>query len=65
MTDSLKARVREKLLRQIAEDGGTAADLAEADDPRLITLESDLATLDEVDDDDPIVDELATRYWVP
>ncbi|MFH5209425.1 hypothetical protein [Antrihabitans spumae] len=65
MTDSLKERVRAKLRRQIAEDGGDAADNAEGDDPRLIVLENDLAVLDEVADDDPIIEELATKYWVP
>ena len=63
--DSLKARVREKLVRQITDDGGTAPDADEPDDPRLIQLEEDLAALDEVGDDDPLVEELATRYWVP
>ncbi|MBJ8340168.1 hypothetical protein JGU71_14860 [Antrihabitans sp. YC3-6] len=65
MTDSLKERLRAKLRRQIAEDGGDAADIAEGDDPRLIVLENDLAVLDEVADDDPIIEELAAKYWVP
>lgn len=63
--DSLKARVREKLVRQITDDGGATPDADEPDDPRLIQLEEDLAALDEVGDDDPLVEELATRYWVP
>lgn len=66
MADSLKARVREKLLRQITEDGGKPADEEDDDnDPRLITLESDLAALDAAEDDDPLIEELAGRYWVP
>lgn len=65
MSDSLKSRVREKLLRQIAEDGGAVGDGPQTDDPRLISLGDDLAALDEVADDDPFVEELAARYWVP
>lgn len=61
--ETLKARVREKLLRQIAEDGGEQTE--DDDDPRLIALEGDLAALDEVGEDDPLVEELAARYWVP
>lgn len=61
--ESLKARVREKLLRQIAEDG--AEQTEDDDDPRLIALEADLTALDEVSDDDPFIEELAVRYWVP
>lgn len=66
MADSLKARVREKLIRQITEDGGRPADEDDDDnDPRLITLETDLAALDAVGDEDPLIEELAARYWVP
>jgi len=61
--ETLKARVREKLLRQIAEDGGEQTE--DDDDPRLIALEGDLAALDEAGDDDALVEELAARYWVP
>ena len=45
--ESLKARVREKLLRQIAEDGGEQTE--DDDDPRLIALEGDLVALDEAE----------------
>ncbi|MDJ0393467.1 hypothetical protein QMK17_08985 [Rhodococcus sp. G-MC3] len=65
MTDSLKARVRAKLLDQLSGDGATDAEVAEGDDPRFNAISDDLAALDEVDDGDPLVDELATRYWVP
>lgn len=61
--ETLKARVRAKLLRQIAEDGGEQTE--DDDDPRLIALEGDLAALDEAGDDDALVEELAARYWVP
>ncbi|MFE3442066.1 hypothetical protein ACFXNW_03460 [Nocardia sp. NPDC059180] len=61
MIDSLKARVRAKLLRQLAEDGPSDT---EQDDPRLISVETDLDALDSVADDDPLVEELATRYLV-
>lgn len=37
----------------------------ESDDPRLVAIDSDLAALDEVAEDDPLVEELATKYWVP
>ena len=65
MSDSLKARVRAKLLEQLAGDGGTDAEVAEGDDPRLVAIHDDLAALDDASDDDPLVDRLATRYWVP
>ncbi|WP_072802995.1 hypothetical protein [Rhodococcoides yunnanense] len=65
MTDSLKARVRAKLLEQLAGDGGTDAELAEGDDPRLVAIGDDLAALDEASENDPLIDQLATRYWVP
>lgn len=65
MADSLKARVRVKLLRQISEDGGRPVSEAETDDPRLIAVAYDLQTLDDADEDDPVVEELAARYWVP
>lgn len=61
--ESLKARVRAKLLRQMAEDGGEQTE--DDDDPRLIAIESDLVALDEAEEDDPVVEELAVRYWVP
>ncbi|MEU6563965.1 hypothetical protein [Nocardia nova] len=61
-TDSLKARVRAKMLRQLNEDG---APDPEQDDPRQIAIENDLEALDSVDDGDPLVEELAARYLVP
>ncbi|MFI7664505.1 hypothetical protein [Nocardia sp. NPDC049526] len=61
MSDSLKERVRAKLLRQLAEDGTRDS---EQDDPRLISVESDLDVLNSVADDDPLVEELAVRYLV-
>ncbi|WP_431967380.1 hypothetical protein [Nocardia sp. bgisy134] len=60
MTDSLKTRVRAKLLRQLAED----APDNEHDDPRQISVAADLDALDSVAEDDPLVEELATRYLV-
>ncbi|WP_137874202.1 hypothetical protein [Rhodococcus sp. Q] len=64
MAESLRDRVREKLLRQIAEDGGGPWEGAE-DDPRLISLDDDLAVLDRAQDGDPVIEELAAKYWVP
>ncbi|MEV0297843.1 hypothetical protein [Nocardia sp. NPDC050710] len=61
MSDTLKERVRAKLVRQLAEDG--ALDF-EQDDPRQIAIEADLDALDSVADDDPLVEELAVRYLV-
>ncbi|MFC9892909.1 hypothetical protein ACFVMC_04365 [Nocardia sp. NPDC127579] len=61
MSDSLKARVRAKILRQLAEDGAPDSEL---DDPRQIALTTDLDDLDSVADNDPLVEELATRYLV-
>ncbi|MEV5838272.1 hypothetical protein [Nocardia sp. NPDC052112] len=60
MSDSLKERIRAKLLRQLHEDIRDQ----EPDDPRLISVESDLDTLDSIADDDPLVEELAARYLV-
>ena len=65
VSDSLKARVRAKLLDQLAADGGTDAEIAEGDDPRINAISDDLAALDDADEDDPLIDQLATRYWVP
>jgi len=62
MAESLKARIREKLLRQLNEDGVPDP---EWDDPRQIAVESDLEALDAVAEDDPLVEELAARYLVP
>ncbi|GAA5097762.1 hypothetical protein GCM10023319_58900 [Nocardia iowensis] len=50
-----------KLLRQLQEDG---APDAEHDDPRQISVESDLEALNSVPDDDPLIEELAARYLV-
>lgn len=61
MSDSLKDRVRAKLLRQLEEDG--PPDM-EHDDPRQISVETDLDALANVADDDPLVEELAGRYLV-
>ncbi|WP_107653802.1 hypothetical protein [Nocardia suismassiliense] len=61
MSDSLKDRIRAKLLRQLAEDGGPDA---EHDDPRQVSVETDLEALNSVPDDDPLVEELASRYLV-
>ncbi|MFC7451310.1 hypothetical protein [Rhodococcus daqingensis] len=65
MAESLKDRVREKLLRQIAEDGGYPSKRGEGNDPRLVALDDDLAALDEALDDDPVIEHLAAKYWVP
>jgi len=65
VSDSLKTRVREKLLRQLSQNGGHPVEEVESDDPRLVAIDSDLAALDEVAEDDPLVEELATKYWVP
>ncbi|MQY24475.1 hypothetical protein [Nocardia aurantia] len=61
MIDSLKNRVREKLMRQLREDGPYDPDL---DDPRLVSVATDLDALDSVPDDDPLVEQLAERYLV-
>ncbi|MCQ4121681.1 hypothetical protein [Rhodococcus tibetensis] len=65
MSDSLKDRVREKLLRQLAEDGGHPVQQAEGDDPRLVSIDADLAALEQAADGDVIIEELAAKYWVP
>ncbi|MEV6430035.1 hypothetical protein [Nocardia sp. NPDC051463] len=61
MSDSLKDRVRAKLQRQLAEDGTPDA---ERDDPRQIAVAADLDALNGVAEDDPLIEELATRYLV-
>ncbi|WP_054816750.1 hypothetical protein [Nocardia arizonensis] len=61
MSDTLKQRVRAKLLRQLAEDGVPDD---EQDDPRQIAIEDDLEMLESVADDDPLIEELAARYLV-
>ncbi|MFC4373013.1 hypothetical protein ACFO5K_02770 [Nocardia halotolerans] len=60
MRDSLKDRVRQKLLRQLAEDGPDP----EQDDARHISVADDLEALEMVPTDDPLVEELAQRYLV-
>lgn len=65
MSESLKARVREKMLRQLAEDGGHPVGDAEGDDPRLIAIDSDLVMLEQAEDGDRVIEELAAKYWVP
>ncbi len=62
MADSLKTRIRDKLTRQLNEDGVPDS---EQDDPRQIALEADLEALDTVAEDDPLLEELAARYLVP
>lgn len=61
MNDSLKQRVRAKLVRQLAEDGKPDT---EHDDPRQLSVETDLEALDSVADEDPLIEELAARYLV-
>lgn len=61
MRDSLKARVRDKMRRQLVEDGPVAG---QPEDPRLIALIADLDALDSVAEDDPLVEQLAGRYLV-
>ncbi|MFI5779979.1 hypothetical protein [Nocardia sp. NPDC051570] len=62
MSDSLKARVREKILRQLNEDG---APDPEQQDTRQVSVENDLVALDAVAEDDPLIEELAERYLTP
>lgn len=61
MSQSLKERVREKLVRQLAEDGPPDPD---QDDTRQVSVQDDLDLLDAVADDDPLIEELAARYLV-
>lgn len=61
MTDSLKQRIRAKVVRQLVADGIPDP---EWDDPRQISLEADLDTLDCIGEDDPLIEELAQRYLV-
>ncbi|MFI5715173.1 hypothetical protein [Nocardia sp. NPDC051750] len=61
MRDSLKNRVRDKLLRQLAEDGPPGNDV---EDPRLISVVADLDALNSVGEDDPLIEQLAGRYLV-
>ncbi|MBF6355741.1 hypothetical protein IU449_14490 [Nocardia higoensis] len=59
--DTLRERVRAKLVRQLREDGPPDT---EQDDPRRIAVEADLDALDSVPDGDPLIEELAERYLV-
>ncbi|MRH90458.1 hypothetical protein GFY24_23940 [Nocardia sp. SYP-A9097] len=61
MGDSLKERVRAKLIRQLEEDGPPDPD---QEDTRQLSVQDDLDILDAVADDDPFVEELAQRYLV-
>jgi hypothetical protein len=61
MSDSLKERVRAKLLRQLGEDGTPDS---EQEDTRQLSVETDLEALDSVAADHPLVEELAERYLV-
>ncbi|MEE2034468.1 hypothetical protein [Rhodococcus chondri] len=65
MSESLKQRVRDKILRQRGEDGGRPIGDAEGDDPRLMDIRADLALLDQAIEDDETVQRLAAKYWVP
>ncbi|MGW5572678.1 hypothetical protein ACWEVD_15860 [Nocardia thailandica] len=60
MRDSLKDRVRQKLRRQLVEDGPDP----ERDDNRRTSVADDLEALEMVPADDPLVEELAQRYLV-
>ncbi|MGW5920868.1 hypothetical protein ACWFPY_17935 [Nocardia fluminea] len=60
MGDSLKDRVRQKLQRQLVEDGPDP----EQDDARIISVSDDLEALEMVQADDPFIEELAARYLV-
>ncbi|RZK75301.1 MAG: hypothetical protein EOP28_00470 [Rhodococcus sp. (in: high G+C Gram-positive bacteria)] len=50
---------------QLAEDGGHPVQEAEGDDPRLVSIDSDLAALEQASDGDVVIEELAAKYWVP
>lgn len=52
MSESLKERVRDKILRQRIEDGGRPIGDAEGDDPRAMDLNHDLMLLDGAEEDD-------------
>lgn len=62
MSQSLKERVRAKLMRQLTEDGPLDLD---QDDIRQLSVQDDLVLLSAVEEDDPLVEELAARYLVP
>ncbi len=65
MGETLRERIREKLLRQIEEDGDQPSEGAEDDDPRRVDLDDDLAALDRAAEGDPVIERLAEKYWVP
>ncbi|GAB3210834.1 hypothetical protein [Nocardia tengchongensis] len=60
--ESLKERVRDKLIRQLEEDGPPDPD---QEDTRQVSVQADLDALESVADDDPLVEMLAARYVVP
>lgn len=62
MSESLKERVRDKLIRQLEEDGFPDPERL---DPRQVSVQDDLDRLEAVGEDDPLVEELAARYMVP
>ncbi|MFJ1458662.1 hypothetical protein [Nocardia wallacei] len=62
MADSLRTRIREKILRQLNEDG---APDPEQEDTRQLSVENDLELLDAIGDNDPMLEELAERYLTP
>ncbi|MGW4354736.1 hypothetical protein ACWELJ_21905 [Nocardia sp. NPDC004582] len=62
MSQSLKERVRDKLIRQLEEDGPPDPEIP---DTRQVSVQDDLDRLEAVDEDDPLVEELAARYLVP
>ncbi|AYF73164.1 hypothetical protein D7D52_03960 [Nocardia yunnanensis] len=62
MSNSLRERVREKLVRQLEEDGPPDS---EQEDTRQVSVRDDLDRLDAVADGDPLIEELAARYLVP
>ncbi|MGW4529995.1 hypothetical protein ACWEOI_03495 [Nocardia sp. NPDC004340] len=62
MSESLKERVRNKLIRQLDEDGPPDP---ERQDTRQVSVQNDLDLLEAVSEDDPFVEELAARYMVP
>ncbi|WP_067573496.1 hypothetical protein [Nocardia acidivorans] len=61
MSESLKERVRAKLIRQLEEDGPPDPD---QEDTRQVSVRDDLDILEAVAEDDPFVEELARRYLV-
>ncbi|WP_405488165.1 hypothetical protein [Nocardia sp. NBC_00511] len=62
MSETLKERLRAKLTRQLAEDGPPDP---EQEDTRQVSVQDDLDLVNAVADDDPVLEELASRYLVP